>query len=36
MSYNTINVTIDERGIATLLLNRPERHNAMNDELIRE
>ena len=36
MSYNTISVTIDERGIATLLLNRPERHNAMNDELIRE
>lgn len=36
MNYNTIRVTIDERGVATLLLNRPERHNAMNDELIRE
>lgn len=36
MSYNTINVSIDARGVATLLLNRPERHNAMNDELIRE
>ncbi|MBA55037.1 MAG: enoyl-CoA hydratase [Pseudomonadales bacterium] len=36
MNYNTIRVTIDARGVATLLLNRPERHNAMNDELIRE
>ena len=36
MNYNTIQVTIDTRGVATLLLNRPERHNAMNDELIRE
>ncbi|MCP5019231.1 MAG: crotonase/enoyl-CoA hydratase family protein [Ketobacter sp.] len=36
MNYNTIRVTIDQRGVATLLLNRPERHNAMNDELIRE
>lgn len=36
MNYNTIEVTIDSRGVATLLLNRPQRHNAMNDELIRE
>ncbi|HAU14893.1 MAG TPA: enoyl-CoA hydratase, partial [Gammaproteobacteria bacterium] len=36
MNYNTIRVSIDERGVATLLLNRPQRHNAMNDELIRE
>ncbi len=36
MTYNTIEVTIDNRGVATLLLNRPEKHNAMNDELIRE
>lgn len=36
MNFNTIKVTIDHRGVATLLLNRPERHNAMNDELIRE
>lgn len=36
MNYNTIRVTIDPRGVATLLLARPERHNAMNDELIRE
>lgn len=36
MNFNTIKVTVDTRGVATLLLNRPERHNAMNDELIRE
>ncbi len=36
MSFKTISVTVDKRGVATLLLNRPERHNAMNDELIRE
>lgn len=36
MSFKTISVSIDSRGVATLLLNRPERHNAMNDELIRE
>lgn len=36
MSFKTISVTIDKRGVATLLLNRPERHNALNDELIRE
>jgi methylglutaconyl-CoA hydratase len=26
--------TIDERGVATLTLNRPERHNCFDDELI--
>jgi methylglutaconyl-CoA hydratase len=26
--------TIDERGVATLILNRPERHNCFDDELI--
>ncbi|MBV1882111.1 MAG: crotonase/enoyl-CoA hydratase family protein [Pseudomonadales bacterium] len=36
MSWNTIKVTIDERGVATLLLNRPEKHNSMNAELIAE
>jgi len=36
MNFNTIKITVDTRGVATLLLNRPERHNAMNDELIRE
>lgn len=36
MNFNTIQVTIDDRGVATLLLNRPDKHNAMNAELIRE
>lgn len=30
MGYETIEVNIDSRGIATLTLNRPEVHNAMN------
>lgn len=30
MSYETIDYTVDERGIAYLTLNRPEVHNAMN------
>ncbi|CBL45561.1 Putative enoyl-CoA hydratase [gamma proteobacterium HdN1] len=36
MTYTTIQISTDARGVATLLLNRPDRHNAMNDELIRE
>ena len=27
---------IDNRGVATVTLNRPELHNAFNDELIKE
>lgn len=30
MTYETIKVDIDARGVATLTLNRPELHNAMN------
>ncbi|MFZ4715142.1 MAG: enoyl-CoA hydratase-related protein [Bacteriovoracaceae bacterium] len=29
-----LNLQIDERGVATISLNRPELHNAFNDELI--
>ncbi len=28
--------TIDGRGVATLTLNRPDRHNAFDDALIAE
>lgn len=34
MSEETIVVNIDERGVATVTLNRPEVHNAFDDELI--
>lgn len=30
MDYQTIRVEVDSRGVATLTLNRPEVHNAMN------
>ncbi|MEY8204872.1 MAG: crotonase/enoyl-CoA hydratase family protein [Bermanella sp.] len=35
-NWDTIKVTVDARGVATLLLNRPHKHNAMNAELIAE
>ena len=36
MSFETIILTIDERQIAYLTLNRPEVHNAMSLQMIRE
>ncbi|MDD9731688.1 crotonase/enoyl-CoA hydratase family protein [Mameliella sp. AT18] len=36
MSFETIRVTRDERGIATVTLARPEKHNAMNAQMIGE
>lgn len=36
MSYNTIDLSADTRGIATLTLARPEKHNAMNSEMMVE
>lgn len=36
MSFETISVAIDPRGVATLLLNRPEKHNAMSAQMIAE
>ena len=30
----TLLETVDERGVATLTLNRPEQHNAFDDGLI--
>jgi len=34
--FETIEVTTDERGIATLMLNRPEKHNAMSGAMLLE
>ena len=35
-SDNTVLLETDERGVATLTLNRPEIHNAFDDALIGE
>ncbi len=34
MMYETIRIDCDERGVAKLLLNRPEKHNAMSSAMI--
>jgi methylglutaconyl-CoA hydratase len=34
--FQTIRLTIDPSGVAHLVLNRPEKHNAINAEMIRE
>lgn len=34
--YNTISIATDERGVATLTLERAEKHNAMSAEMMRE
>lgn len=36
MSDSTIRVSVDGRGVARVVLNRPEKHNAMNAEMIAE
>ena len=36
MSWDTITLSTDARGVATLVLNRPEKHNAMSAPMIDE
>ena len=34
MSFETISIETDARGVATLTLNRPEKHNAMSGQML--
>ena len=34
MSYETLLITTDDRGVATLTLNRPEKHNSLSARMI--
>lgn len=34
--YKTLLLDVDDRGVATLTLNRPEKHNAMSGEMLQE
>ncbi len=35
-NFETINVSIDDRGVGTVILSRPDKHNALNHDLIVE
>lgn len=35
-SFNTLTLTVDKQGLATVTMNRPEVHNAFNAEMISE
>lgn len=35
-SFNTLKLTVDKKGLATVTMNRPEVHNAFNAEMIAE
>ncbi|MEC9405262.1 MAG: enoyl-CoA hydratase, partial [Pseudomonadota bacterium] len=30
MSFETISLAVDDRGVATLTLNRPDKHNSLS------
>ena len=34
--YDTLDLSRDDRGVATLTLNRPEKHNAMSGQMLQE
>jgi methylglutaconyl-CoA hydratase len=36
MDYKTIEITLDARGVATLTLNRPDKHNALSAQMLDE
>lgn len=36
MAYEAITLDVDKRGVALIMLNRPERHNALNRKMIAE
>lgn len=36
MTFETISISADDRGVATLLLNRPEKHNSLSARMIAE
>lgn len=36
MSYETLELAVDDRGVATLTLNRPDKHNAMSAQMLDE
>jgi methylglutaconyl-CoA hydratase len=36
MNWNTISIATDQRGVATLTLNQPDKHNAMSGDMINE
>ena len=34
--YDTLELSCDDRGVATLTLNRPDKHNAMSGQMLQE
>lgn len=36
MSFETLTLAVDARGVATLTLNRPEKHNALSAQMLQE